>query len=182
MEKTKSKVGWFDRFIDWCEKKIKEWRGVVLEWLDTQDYTGTARDYKRGMGTSGVVKLPVYDEGGNKLEDEFEVSDHVCKLLSKEGLRVGRMVGPSKTLYHQDCPNNVVAYNSNLLLEGHGKVWYGDIDVTKSKSCLQKVANQLRQSLYILREHDCRFGSEENSDKWDANQLKDLAVAVIIPD
>jgi len=80
-------------------------------------------------------------------------------------------------MYRQDFPDNHVFFNCNILIDGWGKIWFGDLDVTKSKEVLVKIATQLNHPLYIFREHDARFGSEKEN--WDT--LKPKAVCTIIP-
>ena len=71
----------------------------------------------------------------------------------------GAMISGSKSGYLQSYPNNVVVFNSNICTEG-GKVWYGDIDITKSKDSLIKLAEALDSTLYVLLEMDGRFENE----------------------
>ena len=61
-------------------------------------------------------------------------------------------------------PDNEVYFNANIFVLGEGKIWYGDIDVTKEKEKLENVARGIGKDLYILREMDGRFGNEELKD------------------
>ena len=61
-------------------------------------------------------------------------------------------------------PDNEVYFNANIFVLGEGKIWYGDIDVTKEKEQLENVAREIGKDLYILREMDGRFGNEELKD------------------
>lgn len=72
----------------------------------------------------------------------------------------GAMISGSKSGYHREHPNNIAVFNANLIVEGIGKVWYGDLDVTKSESKLKKLAKELGKRIYVLREMDCRFDTE----------------------
>ena len=44
----------------------------------------------------------------------------------------------------------------------HGKIWYGDIDVTLREGDLQKLADTLDTEVFVLREMDARFEHEGN--------------------
>jgi hypothetical protein len=55
-------------------------------------------------------------------------------------------------------------FNSNIFVLGEGKIWYGDIDVTKERDKLENIAKEIGKDLYILREMDGRFGNENLGD------------------
>lgn len=61
-------------------------------------------------------------------------------------------------------PENEVYFNANIFVLGEGKIWYGDLDVTKDMDRLENIAKELGKDLYILREMDGRFGNEELKD------------------
>jgi hypothetical protein len=61
-------------------------------------------------------------------------------------------------------PGNEVYFNSNIFVLGEGKIWYGDIDVTKERDKLENIAKEIGKDLYILREMDGRFGNENLGD------------------
>lgn len=61
-------------------------------------------------------------------------------------------------------PDNEVYFNANIFVLGEGKIWYGDLDVTKDIEALQKVASRIGSDLYILREMDGRFENENLDD------------------
>lgn len=73
----------------------------------------------------------------------------------------GRMVSDSKSGYDQLYPNNVVVFNGNICTKTYGKIWYGDLDVTKDEAKLMELAKALGEDLYILREMDARFENEK---------------------
>jgi len=90
---------------------------------------------------------------------------------------MGRMIGGSKTFYTQAHPNNEVHFNANIFTQGQGKVWYGDLDLTNDMGHLKSIAKQLNTTLYVLREMDGRFGTEQLGPDW----VKKKAVKVIDP-
>jgi hypothetical protein len=61
-------------------------------------------------------------------------------------------------------PDNEVYFNANIFVLGEGKIWYGDLDVTKDIEALQNVASRIGSDLYILREMDGRFENENIGD------------------
>jgi hypothetical protein len=111
------------------------------------------------------------------LKSEFEPTQDFYEVFERHGLRAGRMVGGSKSGYWDKYPDNLVVFNGNVVIEKHGKIWYGDLDVTREEDKLQAVANELSRTLYILSEHDARFENENAGMKY----WKKNAKAVIKP-
>jgi hypothetical protein len=93
-------------------------------------------------------------------ESEFDPKQDFAEVFDRHGLMMGRLVSGSKSRYVDLYPNNNVVFNGNIVVENHGKVWYGDIDITLEKDKLQAVADELCRDLYILREMDGRFENE----------------------
>lgn len=85
-------------------------------------------------------------------------------IFENEELFSGRMLSFSKSGYRDKFPDNEVYFNANIFVLGEGKIWYGDIDVTKEKEQLENVAREIGKDLYILREMDGRFENEELKD------------------
>jgi len=73
------------------------------------------------------------------------------------------MISGSKSGYRERNPNNEVYFNANIFTLEEGKVWYGDLDLTKDLSILETIAKSIRKDLYILREMDGRFENENPS-------------------
>ena len=82
------------------------------------------------------------------------------EIFKSHGLSLARMVSFSKSEYRRANPANIVVFNANIFTESKGKVWWGDLDVTVSKEALQAVANEIGETIYVLREHDGRFENE----------------------
>lgn len=82
------------------------------------------------------------------------------KLLAENLGNVGNIVGFSKSGYVERNPKNLVIFNSNLCTKEDGKVWFGDLDVTKKKEELIKISQTLGKELYVLFEMDGRFENE----------------------
>lgn len=81
----------------------------------------------------------------------------------------GRMIAGMKIA----PKGQVCVWNGNIIVEGK-KVWYGDVNLTKDAKKLQMIANIIQKPLYILREMDARFDTQ-NAPKLER------AVAVIQP-
>ena len=88
--------------------------------------------------------------------------EELLALLDENGFYYGMMISGSKSGYHKMFPKNLVAFNANIFVENHGKIWYGDIDLTKSYEKLKEISEISGMHLYVLREMDGRFGNEDN--------------------
>jgi hypothetical protein len=163
------------------EKKKKRGRDMInkiINWV--LPYIGWNRDFV-DMDITGVqepIQLPIYDSEHNKITNKEDALIRVTEIFKEEKLHTARMICSSKTTYRVSYPDNIAFFNCNILLEGWGKVWFGDLDVTRDKRKLIQVASKLRQPLYLFRESDARFGKEDEA--WET--LKPKAVAVIIPE
>ena len=87
----------------------------------------------------------------------------------------GRMISGSKSGYRNSYPDNLAIFNANLCTKGGGKIWYGDVDVTKSKDALVEIAKKSGEAIYVLYEMDARFESEDAP-------ILDRAAVVFHPD
>lgn len=85
------------------------------------------------------------------------------KFHSK-GLILGRLISGSKSRYREQYPNNEVYFNANVFVLGEGKIWYGDLDITRDGEILEEIAREIGKNLFILKEMDGRFGNENLSD------------------
>jgi len=115
------------------------------------------RKMNRTQAIIGKGKVTAYHS-----EFKPSKSDSVKK---KENLAVnvlgicGCMVGASKSIYSYDHPNNIVVFNANILTKTE-KIWYGDLDLTKSHKKLKALAKELNEPIYVLYESAGRFGKE----------------------
>lgn len=69
----------------------------------------------------------------------------------------------SKSRYSNRHKENFVVFNSNLVTKEYGKIWYGDLDLTKSEAVLIQLSKRLGVELYVLYEMDGRFDNEETT-------------------
>ena len=83
----------------------------------------------------------------------------------------GRMISGSKIA----PKGHVCVFNANVCSKSRGKFWYGDLDLTADERDLRSLAEKLGEEIYVLREMDARFDTE------DAPRFE-KAVARISPD
>ena len=86
-------------------------------------------------------------------------------------LHTGRMISGSKT----GPKGHVCVFNGNICIKSKGKIWFGDLDLTRDADRLKALAAEAGEDLYVLREKDARFQNE-------ANPNYDNAVAIVRPD
>jgi hypothetical protein len=82
------------------------------------------------------------------------------EAFKAHGLSMGRCFG-SKSAYARANPKREFVPNANVFTKRHGKVWWGDLDLSRDKPALEKIAHQLRCRLYVLTEFDGRFEEAE---------------------
>ena len=92
---------------------------------------------------------------------EFKEDPEYYVIFATNGLIMGRMIAPSKSKYCQEHQGDLVIFNANVLTKTHGKIWYGDVNVTVDFDNLKNIADQIGEDLYILMEGDARFGKEK---------------------
>lgn len=107
------------------------------------------------------------------LLSEFNPEDSYYKIFDNHGLMMGRMICGSKSLYREKYPNHKVCFNSNVVAKTHGKIWYGDLDLTLDREKLQEIANMLNDTLYVLYEMDGRFENENQPIEFYKNKALD---------
>lgn len=54
-------------------------------------------------------------------------------------------------------PGEVCIFNANVIIKSEGKVWFGDLNLTRDGNALKAIAAEINEPLYVLREMDCRF-------------------------
>lgn len=91
--------------------------------------------------------------------------ENIIELLKENGLNLGRMISFSKGDYVQKNPHSVVAFNGNIISLTHGKVWWGDIDLTLDGYKIKTISENIGETLYVLKESDC-FYVNENTDYY----------------
>ncbi len=97
---------------------------------------------------------------GKKRREQREKRLDAGYMKAKEVLGFnGRMISADKVGYSNRFPDNVVVYNSNVCT-AEGKIWFGDVDVTKDGAKLTALAEALGEKVYVLREMDGRFDNE----------------------
>lgn len=89
-------------------------------------------------------------------------------VLSRHGFWCGRMLSGTKT----SPKGNFCVWNANIVTKGAGKVWYGDLNLTKDEKALNEIEEEIGEPLYVLHEMDARFENEGKP----ANQLITKAI------
>jgi len=85
------------------------------------------------------------------------------QALIKENLGFcGAMISSHKQAAKTKGREHLAVFNANLVVKGFGKVWFGDIDITRDEEKIKKVALGFKSIVYVLREMDARF-EHENS-------------------
>ena len=84
----------------------------------------------------------------------------LSKVFEKYDLPEGRMIAEIKSVYCKNHEGDLIIFNANVITEEHGKIWYGDLNISLDFDNLKNVADELHQNLYILMEGDARFGYE----------------------
>jgi hypothetical protein len=87
-------------------------------------------------------------------------------ISEKIGL-TGRMISGSKSMYYNTFPDNLIVFNANIFIKGSlfkkgEKIWFGDLDLTQDSNKLIEIANKYNTVLYVLKEMDGRFNSDNN--------------------
>ena len=86
---------------------------------------------------------------------------NIKELLRNNDFAIGRILSMSKSGYRDANPNSVCYFNANIVTAKEGKIWYGDLDLTKDGETLKVIAEEIGVILYVLREMDGRFENEE---------------------
>lgn len=80
------------------------------------------------------------------------------ELFNTKGLYCGRMISGNK-----NSPKGCTCvFNANVISPSLGKIWYGDLNLTKEGKKLKEIAEKMGETLYVLREHACRFEHEND--------------------
>lgn len=74
----------------------------------------------------------------------------------------GRMISGSKQTPTSKLGEHLAMFNANLIIEGYGKQWFGDLDITRDEKKIQTIAKNFQAKVYILCERDARFENENN--------------------
>lgn len=80
------------------------------------------------------------------------------KLFGSHKWYLGRMLSGSK----RSIKGHEYVWNANIVTKSQGKVWFGDVDIAKDGPLLKKIAAEAGEPLYVLRERDCRFETEND--------------------
>lgn len=84
--------------------------------------------------------------------------EQVVDIFCDNGFYLGRMISGSK----RAPEGQVCVWNANVITKSLGKVWFGDLNLTNDGEKLKLIAEKLGEPLFVLREHDCRFTTEND--------------------
>jgi hypothetical protein len=84
--------------------------------------------------------------------------DELMELFVAERLYCGRILSGSK----RGPDGHKCVWNANVVSKSHGKVWFGDLNLTKEGKTLKEIATKFGEPLYVLREMDCRFERQDD--------------------
>jgi len=96
-----------------------------------------------------------------QLSSEFDYNSEIYVIFAINNLMMGRMIAEHKGEYALEHQGELVIFNANIITLTHGKIWYGDINVTQDFDNLKNIADTIKEDLYILTEYDARWGSED---------------------
>ena len=103
----------------------------------------------------------------------------IQQYFESHSLNVARMLSGTKWGYHEKYPEDLIVWNANVLIPDYGKVWYGDLNLTKDYILLKSIADALDNTLYVLWESDGRFGEENKpfdelikKSAWNTDEVK----------
>lgn len=84
--------------------------------------------------------------------------ENIYDLFANHRLYSGRLISA-----HKEAPKGCVCvWNANVISPSQGKIWYGDLNITKEGDFLKEIAKELGETLYVLHEHNCRFQTEND--------------------
>ena len=94
------------------------------------------------------------------------MGDRYLKLFMDHRLYLARLISGSKSMYRKQFPDdNTIIFNANIFTKSHGKIWYGDLHISKDCQNLQKIVNKIGEEMIIVSEMFGRFGAEDRKYK-----------------
>jgi len=88
---------------------------------------------------------------------------NIKESFKNQSLYMGNMISISKTMYRDANPKSVCVFNANVITLKEGKVWWGDLDLTKHGEALKAVAAEIGEPIYVLRESDGYYEGQDAS-------------------
>lgn len=84
--------------------------------------------------------------------------DQIEEVFNKHRICFGRMISGTKS----GPPGHLCVWNANIVVKSFGKIWFGDLNITKEGKILKEIAAEIGEPLYVLREMGCRFDTEKD--------------------
>ncbi len=72
----------------------------------------------------------------------------------------GRMISNSKSTYHHEHPDNIIYFNAQIHNKKRKFIWAGDLDITKDREILEKIAEESGEMFYVTPELWYKFMKE----------------------
>jgi len=72
----------------------------------------------------------------------------------------GRMIAYSKSSYHHEHPDNIIYFNAQIHDKKRKFIWAGDLDITKDRVILEKIAEESDEMFYVTPELWYKFMKE----------------------
>lgn len=105
-----------------------------------------------------AIRTKLKEREAERVSKYQPLPNEIRNWLNSKFLSFGRMVSATK----RDAKPETV-FNANLVCKTYGKMWFGDLLMNDSdKDYIQELANLVKEPVYVLREHDCRFDTEVN--------------------
>ena len=71
------------------------------------------------------------------------IVQEIQQYFESHGFYDARMLSGTKWGYQEEHPEDLIVYNANVLMKDMGKVWYGDLNLTKDYIVLKSIAHSL---------------------------------------
>lgn len=107
-------------------------------------------------------------EIAQQLEERLSQSMSPDDVAVKHLGHHGTMISGSKSGYLHSHPKSEVFFNANLYNAEAIKIWFGDVDITKSRTKLQELAKALGGPIYLTREQPWRWDMDMTVEKLEA--------------
>lgn len=98
--------------------------------------------------------------------------------FENEGLFEGKIVTGNIDKYMKRNPDSVVIKNANVFIDMGGKIWWGDLDLTRDAKRIQRACNRIGMEILITEESVGR----DNLDDLNWDIVRAQAVAHIKPE
>lgn len=103
---------------------------------------------------------------------EFDRHDAAAQAAARHLGFAGWCYG-SMSAYRERYPEHLTIKNANICTKEHGKIWWGDLDVTANVDELRALARELGVTVWVLRESAARFRTAHAPEFHEASYATD---------